>query len=1139
VAGDVIPLFGERNEEAERPRERGVDVERLPDQEDRDRITTDLETNFLVEAGAGSGKTTALVDRMVALVRSGEAVGSIAAVTFTRKAAAELRERFQDRLEEGLVDTASGPEERQALESALKDVDQAFIGTIHAFCAHLLRERPIEARVDPGFDELLEFEASRMRRRFWATYLERAIARDDPAIEALDRIGLKIHRLEDAFNFVAENLDLAFPVQAVEAPSHGELARVRHRLEELLDRALPLLPSREPDGGWDSLMIRLRSLRWSRRVAGWDDERELYRVLEELCGRKEFKVTQKRWSTDSRVKAQVKAIRAEFDAFIAEGGAARDLLARWYASRYPTAIELVITAAGEFRDARLRSGRLSFQDLLLVTAQLLRENPRARRDLGRRYRRLLVDEFQDTDPIQAEVVFLLASDPGDDDAESWWRAEPRPGALFVVGDPKQSIYRFRRADIALYNKVKARFREFGEVLHLNANFRSGQPIARIVNEVFRDADRFPENETPYQAPFAPLLPRPRPKPPAEGVFEYWVEASRVGELAALDAHVLASWIKRRVDRGERPPGDFMILTRKKKHLHLYARALEDRALPIDVSGAGVGLEDEMEALMHLLEALVDPANPVLVVAVLVGLFFGLDHEELLAHRLDGGWFDFTRAVETPGSRVEVAFQDLRRWWLASRTEPADVLIERLVAELGLFPHAAAGDLGSVRVGALAYALDAVRAHAAAGDTSLVGALDALGAALEWDDAEAPLEPGRTDAVRVMNLHKAKGLEARVVILAEPGRKTPRGRNWHVETGDEEERQGWVVVEESREQPWGGRTTVPLARPMQWDRMAEEELRFEDAEEARLLYVAATRAMDELVVARRKDRPGSPWDLFDAWLDENAQRLDLGSEEVSGAPGLRASATELEDRVKAAERDRAHRAGPTYLFESVTEIAKRLGGEGASEGPAERSAAADGEGSAGTATVADGSETGDGPLTTTGVPAPTSSPRGYEWGTVVHAALAAAARGLESAALREVCRSLLVENERPVDESGAPRELEELLILVSRVQRSELWARAMRSSRRYPEIPFAAPSPGAPGTIPEMIEGVIDLAFREADGWVVADYKTDVGDDPDFPRRAEAYRRQVDLYAQCWSALTGDPVKERILVFTAQGREDRW
>ncbi len=196
---DVIPLFGGsddvlsgadggvRADDQEPPVRRPPDeptppggATSLPDREDRRLVATDLDTNFLVEAGAGSGKTSELVNRMVALVLAGRPVGSIAAVTFTRKAAAELRERFQDRLEEELAAT-SVDDHRRLLASALQDVDQAFVGTIHAFCAHLLRERPIEAGIDPGFAELLEFEATRIRKRFWSTFLERAITDDDPS----------------------------------------------------------------------------------------------------------------------------------------------------------------------------------------------------------------------------------------------------------------------------------------------------------------------------------------------------------------------------------------------------------------------------------------------------------------------------------------------------------------------------------------------------------------------------------------------------------------------------------------------------------------------------------------------------------------------------------------------------------------------------------------------------------------------------------------------------------------------------------------------------------------------------------------------------------------------------------------------
>ena len=202
-------------------------------------------------------------------------------------------------------------------------------------------------------------------------------------------------------------------------------------------------------------------------------------------------------------------------------------------------------------------------------------------------------------------------------------------------------------------------------------------------------------------------------------------------------------------------------------------------------------------------------------------------------------------------------------------------------------------------------------------------------------------------------------------------------------------------------------------------------------------------------------------------------------------------------------------------------------------------------------------------------------RGFSWGSAVHGALAAAATGTEGAALRAMCRDLLVQNDRPLDDHGEPSELAELLKLVEAVQASDLWARAQKADRMLSEVPFALPGPdeireegaaqppgtrtrpqldlfGTPGPVASdgdrgeqddgalrVLEGVIDLAFLETDGWVIADYKTDVGTDPDFQRRRAGYRRQVELYADAWARLTGDTVKERILFFTAQGRMERW
>lgn len=1084
------------------------------DEDQRRRVRTELRTSFLVEAGAGSGKTTLLVDRMVALVESGEAeVARIAAVTFTRKAAAELRERFQVALErryrEALPDPAEG-ERAARLRDAIDGIDRAFLGTIHAFCARLLRERPIEAGLDPEFQEAQEAEAQLLQERFWTSFVERVIADSDPLVEELARAGLRVDQLRKAFDQMVENLDAEYPADPVAAPGPEEARGVRRVLEKLLDRALALIPEDEPERGWDATQQMVRSLRYTRRFRGWDDLAALFDAAEKMSSSKGF--TLNRWPQPSRQGgAEVKRLRDDLAALGGEDGPIRRHLDRWLAHRYSMAIRLVRRAALEFAEERLRIGLLSFHDLLMLTAQLLREHPEVRRDLGERYRYVLIDEFQDTDPIQAELLFLLASGPesraGDAGSRpaDWRSAVPRPGALFVVGDPKQSIYRFRRADIAVYNQVRARFREFGAVLRLITNFRSRQTVADLVNDVFDDAARFPREETDRQACFAPMVPYPRAPNGPEGVFDYYVpRARRNADAARLEAAMLASWIQARIDSGERAAGDFLVLTRKKAHLDLYARALEERNVTIEVSGAQAGPEEELRELALLLETLIDPGNPVNVVAVLTGLFFGLDHEQLAQHALAGGRFDFTsRPRGVPDSEVAEALAVLHEWWKESRREPADIVIGRLVDRLGLMPFVASSTLGTLRAGILAYALDSVRAEALRGNASLAGAVEALQAALAWEDAEAPFDPGPGDAVRVMNLHKAKGLQATVVVLANPVQTVSHTRRLDAHT--RRDARGRAEAFAAVTAPAGPYRSWTLAQPLEWSRLAQEEVRFLEAEEQRILYVACTRAREELVVARKGGK--SCWGIFDGWLDRHAETLHPAPDVPQSRDRMARSAEDLRAETAAAEAGMTAGARPSYEFASITELAKAEPAQ--SDDPA-----------------------------TPRVPDRTTL-RGYAWGSAVHGTLAAAAQGVEGEALEFVARALLVEHERPLDERGAPAELEELMSLVGRVRASGLWRRAERADMRHPEVPFAVDRPEENGGIPRLVEGVIDLAFREADGWVIVDYKTDVGDDPDFPRRHRAYRRQVDLYAECWEEVTGEPVKEKALLFTTMEKEERW
>jgi ATP-dependent helicase/nuclease subunit A len=1040
---------------------------------------------------------------MVALVREGAAeVTEIAAVTFTRKAAGELRERFQEALERERVDARLAPDQRARLERALHDLDRTFMGTIHAFCARLLRERPIEAGIDPGFLETTAAEASRLAARYWGLHLERLAASGDPILGDLEDVGLTPADLRTLYDRVRENLDVEYPLHTAPPPDPAAVAVVRLEVDALLDAAARLIPEEEPPNGWDKAQPRLRSVLYLRKYRPWADDRVFLDALADLT-RSSWDVTQYKWADDKSGKLAAKNLEQRLNAL--RTGDAMRLLEEWWAHRYPIAMRFALGAATELEKHRRASGHLDFQDLLVLSAGLLRRSSEARDALGRRWRRILVDEFQDTDPLQAEVLFLLASD-GARDAGDWTAAVPRPGALFVVGDPKQSIYRFRRADIALYTHVRERFAAFGRVLELTANFRSGPPIADLVNAMFAPPSGFPDRPHPAQAAFAPMLPHARGQRAHEGVFHYVVDASgkRREEIAAWSASALADWVARRVGPGgDRTPADFLILTRKKDQLEAYARALEARNLPVRVSGAGIGVEEEVSELTLLLEALTDPSDPSLTVAVLVGPFFGVDHEQLLTHKEAGRSLDlrYARGGPEEGDAVEAALARMKAWWQLARREPADVVVQRIVSELGLLAYAAAGELGSIRAGALAYVLDSVRAAGLAGDTSLTGALGALDTALLDDEAEAPLEPGRSDTIRLMNLHKAKGLEAPVVVLAAPYGEWEHPIDRHIDRGADGKARGWLTVE--KREGFGHRVVRRIqARPAEWEEKRASELVFAAAEDLRLLYVAGTRAAEELIIARNGAHPGrSPWARFDPWLDRLGQALPLAPVDAPERESLTSSAGDILSWVRGAEAARTAAAAPTFSFESVTRAAK--GEEAAPTGP----------------------------LPEAPPPEPGPGPGGYEWGSAVHGVLEAAARGATGERLQAVARSLLLELDRPVSK-GEPRELDTLIETVNRVRSHELWHRAMASGRYHAEVPFAVAR--AETETPVYLEGVIDLVFREPDGWVVVDYKTDKGDDPEFAARLPAYREQLRIYSRAWELLSGEPVKERRLWFVRTG-----
>ncbi|MET0619620.1 MAG: UvrD-helicase domain-containing protein, partial [Thermoanaerobaculia bacterium] len=1028
---------------------------RLPDAEARRAIEKDLGVSLLVEAAAGTGKTTSLVARMTELIRSGTAtVDRISAVTFTIKAAAELSERFQTSLE-AAARTAQG-EEKSRLESALARLDSAFVGTIHAFCARLLRERPVEAGVDPGFAEMDEPENAAARLEAWDRYAERLFTGDSPILPRLAALNVRLDDLRQTYETLSENEDVA-PVIGPEEPP-PDFAAERVAVSEFLSRAAADLPSEMPAGGWTEWQEAVR--RAARLVALRDtsDAPAFAQVLDAL-----HRARKKGTEAGRR--------RNEFETLC------RDVLApglkRWRQYLHPILMGVVVPASVEYAAWRRRNGRLNFQDLLLIARDLLRDHAHVRRSFQERFLPILVDEFQDTDPIQAEILFYLT---GDDPKErDWRRLVPKPGSLFVVGDPKQSIYRFRRADIETYGAVRERLSKHGRILRLTANFRSTGRLCHWVNGVF--ARWFPAEATAQQAAWVPLeAQRPEGAP---GVFllETRTSGGSVQPVVDQDSTRIARAIDALVRKGERKPDDFLVLFRTRKFMSDYARELESRGIPYELSGGGAFRDsEELVTLLPLLSSISDPDDPVAFTAVLRGPLFGVDDEALYRHFRAGGRFSFRAAL--PGDadpRIARACELLREGESLAGTLPPGAAISRLCASLGWTAYAGARELGDSRAGNLLKAIAAARTFSMDGLDfgSVVAELERLTNAGYIEEMSA--RPGRRGAVRLMTVHGAKGLEAPVVFLADPRRENDPPVRFSIDRRGPQARGHWRVIRRSEE----GFGVVELGEPRDWDALEEAEGVFDEAEKIRLLYVAATRAKDMLVVSTWKqgksENAQGTWSLLAPFLTEALAEPGTPSAEAS-APPLENLAPDLAAFRAERERRRTSAAHPTYGVVAVTDVAHS--GE---------------------------------------KPAWESTGRGMSWGRVLHGALEAAMRdGKLDLALHAA--NLLAAEERPA------ADLADVLEVVEGVRASPLWKRALASTRRFAEVPFALPVEpselglaGAPGST--VLQGTIDLVFEEDGGWVLVDYKSDTVTEANRAALETYYAPQIAHYRRYWESLT--------------------
>ena len=838
--------------------------------------------SFLVEAGAGSGKTAVMAGRIAMLLAGGAAPKSVAAVTFTEFASSELLIRVRafvaalaadevpTELRVALPDGLSEVQRRN-LAAAEAALDEMTCSTIHGFCQRLIAPYPVEADIDPGAGVMDRDQADLVFREITDAWLREELAgtadsllselvlHDPTATVGTIRTVLNHLRRHRAFSpYVREDLApraAAFQEGVAEfgaflaeaGAEEPETAAIADRFQTLAEEIEPALPAETP-----ARLVRLL-------VAAPHDDL--------LSSSGSFLAYRKKTKWRAAVR-RAGLSQADADRLNDEAGAHYGrCCATWTALQQAVAthvladlVPLVEPVMDRFREHKRAAALLDFDDLIFAARDLLREHDDVRRALAVRFRNVLVDEFQDTDPLQTEIFWRLCGEPSAaGDAVDWTAFALRPGALFLVGDPKQAIYRFRGADITAYVTAREAFRAQSAdgVLSIATNFRSCAPIMSYVNECF-EAQLSEEKGQPGFQTLAPFLPA-RAEGPSVAALDIAVadengKASapqkRDGEaeaVAEMCARLIGSETIRDPGSGEQRPcraGDIALLAPTGSELWRYEEALEQYGIPVATqAGKGLYRRQEIQDLIAVTRVLADRRDRLALGALLRGPLVGLSEEELLdivwtLPRAEDAPNDLPRlhlgvepeTIAHPHARdIVEKLQALRRQVNATTphallSQAIDVLrvrpillrrhrgqAERALANVDLY-------LGFSR----AYAVRGLRAFA-----------EAMTAA--WND-EARAVEGRPDAqeeaVALYTMHAAKGLEWPIVV--------PINTMTQVRAAET------AVTDRA-----SGRFYCPVfgVEPSGYAAARDEEKAELDRERVRLWYVATTRARELLVLPR--------------------------------------------------------------------------------------------------------------------------------------------------------------------------------------------------------------------------------------------------------------------------------------------------
>ncbi len=1123
-------------------------------------IENELDTNFIVEAAAGTGKTTELVRRTVALLKTGRTtVDRLVAVTFTRKAAGELKLRLRQHLDasrEAGLQQRHDPTQISNLENAMARLEEARIGTIHSFCAELLRERPVEAGLDPGFEEMDEEQSRSLYERTFEVWiqqelsglsspLKRALARrfDESPLRALSAAGWALVEWRDfpapwrtePFDLERESAALVDAIREL-AGMAGQCRNSGDRLRKTLQPAVEFILGME----------RAEATR----------PRD-YERLEPLLVR-----LRRDLSEDKAKGAGPFATGLQRDQVVAARAALVDAIEQFRlraeANLAGLLHEELRGLVERYESAKKRSGKLDFGDLLIAARNLIRGNREVRAFLQQRFSHILVDEFQDTDPLQAEILLLLAADHPDE--TDWRNVCPVPGKLFLVGDPKQAIYRFRRADVLLYQAV---YNALGErrvqKAYLSRSFRAVEPIQRAINFAFSRSIQpnvetgqpgyvplVKEAEAPAGQPSLIALPVPRPYGKAR-VSNEAIDRSLPQAIAGFLEWLVAKsgWTVRDPEQyGRRIPleaGHVCLLFRRyitfgADVTRPYIESLEARGIPHVLVGARTfHYREEVETLRAALAAVEWPDDELSVFATLRGSLFAISDETLLRFKNEAGRLHPFRprpaGLDPALGCVDQALTLLAELHRQRNRRPAADTLNRLLESTRAHAAFAFRPAGYQVLANVQRVVELARNFEMSGGISFRGFVERLEADAQREQTAgiSVIEEG-TGGVRLMTVHSAKGLEFPVVVLADiTANIAPRRPDRYIDPG-----RGLCAV-----------SLMGCAPQDLLDNQALESAR-DQAEGVRLAYVAATRARDLLVVPGVGDGPRHGWvEPLNAAIYPPAESWRkprpapgcprFGNETVIERPSQAMSSPMISPGRHPMPGDYDVVWWDPFVLRLEVESSFGLRQEQILSGDSDDQAVSEGLrqyrawqdaharavelGCRPKFDLLLASETPESPPGVRGLIAVETlvrdpgRPGGRRFGTLVHAVLCRAEIGAGAEAVRKLTRLHARTLGASVEEAEAAARV------VTGALAHPLLRQAQAAERVYRELPLTVQV--AAGRI---LEAAVDLAFVTGTRWTIVDFKTDA----DVLLHRPHHERQLGWYVYALARITNADVSACLL-----------